>query len=74
MSAATASTSAAFVAISQTSHAPASCGARPTRRLSTTKLPLGPETASPEAAMASMCSCQMSMAQTSCPALPRRLA
>ena len=44
MAAATASTSAALVAITQTSHGPASSGERPTWRLSTTKLPLAPET------------------------------
>ena len=74
ISAATASTSAAFVAITQTSHVPASCGVLPTCRLSTTKLPLAPETVSPEAAMASVWSRQVSMAHTSWPAFPRRLA
>ncbi len=74
MAAATVSTSDAFVAITQRSQVPASRGTRPTWRLSTTKLPLAPDTVRPEEAMASMCSCQMSMAHTSCPALPRRLA
>ncbi len=74
ISAATPSTADALVAITQTSHRPASFGERPTRRSSTMKLPLAPETRSPELAMASMCSCHVSMAQTSCPALPRRLA
>ena len=72
MSAATSSTENAFVAITHRSQGPASWGERPTLRLSTTKLPLAPETVNPELAMVSMCSCHLSMAHTSCPALPRR--
>src|SRR5580698_163660 len=72
ISAATSSTENALVAITHTLQGPASWGERPTLRLSTTKLPLAPETVSPEVAMVSMCSCHLSMAHTSCPALPRR--